>query len=139
MGRFTIIPLLLAAVLGAQAGGGEAAAPVASNPVVEVSGAIRAVHISHGQGMPYLEVQKGSEITRLYLGAMHYLIAQDFNPKTGQRVIARGYKTTDGVAGIQVTLIAEKKTLKLRDEKGWPLWRGGRQQGRGPRFTSTVR
>lgn len=106
--------------------GTAAAAPIAANPVVEIGGTISEVHIALGQGMPYVEVKKGSETTRLYLGAMHYLIAQDFNPKTGQQVLAKGYKITGGVVGIQVTLPAEKKTLKLRDENGWPLWRGGR-------------
>jgi hypothetical protein len=33
---------------------------------------------------------------------------------------------TDSVVGIEVSLPAEKKTLKLRDSKGWPLWSGGR-------------
>jgi hypothetical protein len=101
------------------------APPIAANPIVEVSGAISEVRIAAGQGMPYIEVKKGTETTRLYLGAMHYLIAQDFSPKTGQQVSAKGYKMADGVVGIQVTLIAEKKTLKLRDEKGWPLWSRG--------------
>jgi hypothetical protein len=100
-------------------------APIAGNPVVEVTGTISEVRIGAGQGMPYIEVRKGSETTRLYLGAMHYLIAQDFSPKTGQQVSAKGYKRADGVVGIQVTLPSEKKTVKLRDEKGWPLWRGG--------------
>lgn len=102
-----------------------ASAPIAGNPVMEVSGTISEVHIAAGQGMPYIDVKKGEETTRVFLGAMHYLIAQDFNPKAGQQVNAKGYKMTDGVVAIQVTLTAQKKTLKLRDEKGWPLWRGG--------------
>jgi hypothetical protein len=142
MNRFALAcPLLLALMLGAQTKGQECCmgggmrgaagtAPIAGNPVVEVSGTISEVHIGVGQGMPYVDVKKGSDTTRLYLGAMHYLIAQDFSPRTGQQVLAKGYKMADGVVGIQVSLPAEKKTLKLRDEKGFPLWRGGpgRQQ-----------
>ena len=130
--------LLTALTLNAQPGPGgccacgmgkaTGAAPIAGNPVVEVTGTIAEVHIGAGQGMPYVEVRKGGETTRLYLGAIHYLIAQDFNPKTGQQISAKGYKVADGAIGIQVSLPAEKKTVKLRDEKGWPLWRGG--QGR---------
>ena len=93
--------------------------------MVDVDGVIAVVHISPGEGMPYLDVKRGGETTRVYLGAMHYLISENFNPKTGQQVTAKGYKMTDGVIGIQVSLPAEKKTLKLRDDKGWPLWRGG--------------
>jgi hypothetical protein len=107
---------------GQQAG---AKAPVTSQPIVEIKGEISKVQISPGQGMPYLEVKRGSEVTRLYLGAMHYLISENFNPKAGQQITAKGYKMTDSVIGIEVTLTAEKKTLKLRDERGWPLWRGG--------------
>jgi hypothetical protein len=108
---------------GEQTGAG---APVASQPVVQIDGVISEVHISPGQRMPYLEVKRSSEVIRLYLGAMHYLIAENFNPKAGQRVTAKGYKMTDSVIAIEVTLPTEKKTLKLRDEKGRPLWSGGR-------------
>ena len=51
---------------------------------------------------------------------MHYLISENFNPKAGQQITAKGYKKTDSVIGIEVSLTAEKKTLKLRDERGWP-------------------
>ena len=135
MNRFALIlPALLAVSIWGQtrpqaccmAGTGSgAAAPIASNPVVEIDGVVAEVHIGRGQGMPYLDVKRGAETTLLYLGAMHYLIAENFNPKTGQQVSAKGYKMTDGVIGIQVSLPSEKKTLKLRDDKGWPLWRGG--------------
>jgi hypothetical protein len=120
--RSFFLGLAAALTLGAQT---EAAPPVASNPVVELSGVIAEVHISPGQGMPYVAVKKDGHAVRIYLGAMHYLIAENFNPKTGQTITAKGYKVEDGVVGILVTLPAEKKTLKLRDEKGWPLWRGG--------------
>ena len=126
--------VFLAVTLSAQPGGGwhggrgargQGEAPIASLPIVEISGVVDSVHISPGQGMPYLEVKGGSETTRLYLGAMHYLIAENFNPKAGQQVTAKGYRAEDGVIGITVTLTGEKKTLKLRDEHGRPLWRGG--------------
>lgn len=106
-----------------------AAAPVASNPVVDIAGVVGQVQIARGQGMPYLEVKHGGDTTKVYLGPMPYLIAEDFNPKTGQEVEVKGYKQTDSVIAIQVTLTQEKKTLKLRDDKGWPLWRGGPWRG----------
>ncbi|MBS1858765.1 MAG: hypothetical protein JST11_25565 [Acidobacteria bacterium] len=115
---------------GAGAGAGQGEPAVALLPVVEISGVVSSVHIGFGQGMPYLEVKHGEEMSRVYLGAMHYLIAENFNPKAGQQITAKGYRSGDSLIGIQVTLPAEKKTLKLRDEKGWPLWRGpGWRQG----------
>jgi hypothetical protein len=80
--------------------------------------------------MPYLEVKHGNESTKVYLGPMHYLIAENFSPRTGQEVAVKGYKLSDSLIAIQVTLTQEKKTLKLRDETGWPLWRGGPWRGR---------
>jgi hypothetical protein len=107
---------------GSQANG---VAPIATNPVVDLKGVIRQVHISQGQGMPYLDVLQGSETVKVQLGSMRYLISENFNPKAGQEVTVRGYKTNGSVVAIEVNLPSEKKTLRLRDEKGWPLWRGG--------------
>jgi len=103
------------------------AAPIAGYPVVEFTGTVSEVHIGVGQGMPYVDVKQDQDkgTIRVFLGAMHYLISQDFNPKAGQAVSVKGYKVPDGVIGISVSLPAEKKTIRLRDEKGWPLWRGG--------------
>jgi hypothetical protein len=64
---------------------------------------------------------------------MRYLMQENFNPKAGETVEARGYKMADGsLVAISVDLPASKKTLKLRDENGWPLWMGGRRSGAGP-------
>jgi hypothetical protein len=139
-GSRLLAPLLLALVslgmpLAAQTGtaGNQpqpaARAPIASNPVIDITGIVGQVQIAAGQGMSYLEVKQGSQIMKVYLGPMFYLIAQDFSPKTGQEVAVKGYKQTDSVIAIQITLTKEQKTLKLRDENGWPLWRGGPWRG----------
>ena len=106
-----------------QSSGGSA--PIAANPIVDIKGSISQVHLAPGEGMPYLEVKSGTEATKVYLGSMRYLIAENFNPKAGQEIAVKAYKLKEAVVAIQVTLPGEKKTLKLRDEKGWPLWRGG--------------
>lgn len=134
-----ITAVLLAAPLAAQTrpegccmGGGPhggGAAPIASSPVVEIRGTIADVQIAPGQGMPYLGVKHGNDSTKVYLGAMHYLISENFSPKAGQQVVVKGYKSNDSLIAIQVSLPAEQKTIKLRDEKGWPLWRGGPMRG----------
>lgn len=116
-------------VLPALAQSGVAAAPIASNPKVEMKGVVGQIQIVPGAGTPYLELKQGGESTRVYLGAIHYLIAGNFNPKTGQEATVKGYKAADSVVAIEVTLTGEGKTLKFRDENGWPLWRGGPWRG----------
>lgn len=108
---------------------------MAAAPVIEVSGTVEQVHIAPGQGPAYLEVKHGSEVSQVWLGPMHYLIAQDFSPKAGQEVAVKGYKQTNGILAVEVTLTKEKQTLKLRDANGCPMWQGGRWgrgRGRGP-------
>ena len=75
--------------------------------------------------MPYFELKHGAETTRVYLGPMPFLIAENFNPKTGQEVAVKGYKLEDRIIAAQVTFVAGKRTVKFRDERGWPVWRGG--------------
>ena len=108
------------------------AAPIAGNPVVDITGTISQVHIAAGEGMPYLDVKSGADTIKVFLGSMRYLISENFNPKAGQEVTVKAYKLKESVVAIQVTLPAEKKTLKLRDDKGWPLWRGGPRRGQQP-------
>ena len=137
--KLTLITVIAAALpLSAQMGpgccrGASAAAPIASNPIVELAGVIEQVHTAPGQGMPYLDVKRGNETTRVYLGSMRYLIAENFNPKAGQEVMVKGYKSNEAVVAREITLTAEKKTLKLRDDKGWPLWMGGHWHHHGRR------
>jgi len=121
-----LVPVFLGLPLAAQMGD---RAPVASNPIVEISGVIGQVLVAPGQGVPSLEVKHDGQTTKVYLGPLHYLIAENFSPKTGQEVVVKGYKQPDGVIAIQVTLTKEQKTLKLRDGNGWPLWRGGPWRG----------
>lgn len=101
-------------------------APISPSRIVEHKGVIREVHISRGAGMPYLDVQKGNGTIKVYLGSIRYLIAQNFNPRSGQDVTIKGYQAADAIVAIEVTLPSEKKTLRLRDSNGRPLWSGGR-------------
>lgn len=106
------------------------APPAAAGKPVDLTGTVGQIHIVAGQGMPYFELKRGGETTRVYLGPMPFLISENFNPKAGQEVVVKGYKLQDWVLASQVTFVAEKRTVKFRDEKGWPVWRGG--FGRGP-------
>jgi hypothetical protein len=59
---------------------------------------------------------------------MRYLMEQKFNPKVGDTVEVKGYSVKnqnqeEEIVAIQVKLGGQ--TLKLRDENGWPVWRGG--------------
>jgi hypothetical protein len=98
---------------------------IASNPVVTVEGKIQKVQIARGQGMPFIELQSVEGTIKVYLGPVRFLMEQDFNPKAGMQISVKGYNMNPDVVAISVTIPAEKKTLKLRDDKGWPVWRGG--------------
>jgi hypothetical protein len=100
-------------------------APIASNPVVTIEGKIQKVQIDRGQGMPFLELQSGEKTFKVYLGSIRYLMEQNFNPKAGTQASVKGYQSDSDITAITVTLAGEKKTLRLRDDNGYPLWRGG--------------
>lgn len=123
--------------LGGQTGNEDGVPPVQLAPpavagkLIEVNGTVGQIHIVAGQGMPYLELKRGAEITRIYLGPMAFLIAENFNPRAGQEVAVKGYKLTDSILAAQITFVTEKRTVRFRDEQGWPVWRGGFGRGRG--------
>ncbi len=110
-----------------------AKAPVAAYPVVELKGKIERVQVTPGQGMPFLEVKDRDAVTKVMLGSMRYLMRENFNPKAGEPVEVRGYKMESLVVAISVTLPDENKTMKLRDENGFPVWMGGPHRYRSPR------
>lgn len=124
-------------VLGAQPGpccrpedgSTQAAPPAVAGKPIEVSGKVAQIRIALGQGMPSFDLKHGDETTRVYLGPMPFLIAENFNPKAGQDVVVKGYKLEDRIIASQITFVAEKRTIKFRDDQGWPLWRGGFGRG----------
>jgi hypothetical protein len=99
--------------------------PIAANPVVNLSGTITRVDAFRpGAGMPALVMDADGVETTVLLGSMRYLMEKNFNPKAGAQVQVKGYKASTGVVAIEVR-VANGETLRLRDENGWPLWRGG--------------
>ncbi len=104
--------------------------PAGAASVVEIRGTIQQTQILPGQGMPYLVVSQAKQSVRVYLGSMRYLIEQNFNPKVGQEVTVKGFKAADGgVVASTVAITGSDRVLKLRDDNGWPLWRGGMRRG----------
>lgn len=77
-----------------------------------------------------LETDAGT--VELVLGPAWYAEQQGLRLKAGDRIEVRGSRVS--LAGKPAVVVAEVKTggqtVKLRDEQGVPLWRGGR---RGPR------
>ena len=113
-----VIGALIACTLQAQG-------PKTASPVLEVKGRIVKVGLTPGQGMPLIEVKAESGKTwRVWLGSMRYLMEQDFSPKAGQEVVVKGFEQGEDILAATVTLPETKQTIRLRDEKGMPLWRG---------------
>lgn len=117
---------LLAAVNGAAYGQAAWGVIPANAPKIEVKGRIESMSIVRGQGMPSMVVKTADGNVRVLLGSMRYLVERDFNPKAGDEVRLTGFKVDDEVFAASVTLVAEGKTLQLRDDEGRPLWIGGR-------------
>lgn len=132
---FTAGCALLRAQDGACCGAGaepaQLAPPAAAGKPVEISGTVGQIRIVPGQGMPYLELKHSGGATRVYLGPMPFLIAENFNPKTGQELAVKGYQWEGRLIAAQITFVAEKRTVRFRDARGWPVWRAGFGRGRG--------
>jgi hypothetical protein len=133
------IPLLLFSLaLPAAAQGPPPQAPVAQNPVVEIQGKIAAVKLMPGQGMPAIDLDVGSRVLTVWLGSMRYLMEQKFSPNVGEMVLVKGYSVKneeqeEEIVAISVKLLATNQVVTLRDENGFPLWRGaGWRYGSGP-------
>jgi len=92
---------------------------------VERSGVVEQIHIVPGEGMPFFDLRRSTQTVRVYLGPMRLLLQENFNPKAGQEVIVKGYQADECIIASEVTIVAQKRTLRLRDEHGWPVWRGG--------------
>jgi len=94
--------------------------------ILEVRGTIASVNLTPG-GMPSIVVNaaNGHQST-VRLGSIRYLIARDFNPKSGQTVIVRGFQQeSNDLIAISVECPQTGKKITLRDENGRPMWRGG--------------
>lgn len=100
--------------------------PAATWAKVEFDGKIEKVQAAPGQGMPFIEVRRQDRLCKVYLGSMRYLMENNFNPKAGESIKVTGFERGEDVLAKSVTLGREGKELKLRDENGLPLWRGGR-------------
>lgn len=96
-----------------------------AGPLVELKGRVSSVQITPGEGMPYVSIKSGDGTVKVYLGSMRYLMAQGFNPKVDDEISVKAYKMNNDFVAATVTLSAENKTIRLRDEMGRPLWRGG--------------
>jgi hypothetical protein len=135
----------LAAPVWAQPGpgmGGGGMGPRLYNPqtVTTVKGQVEKleeINMGRQRVMTLMEVLLKTDqgILRVHLGPSRYLKEQKFAVKAGDTLEATGSKVT---LNNQPALIAREvkvngKTLKLRDDQGFPVWRGmGRGSGMGP-------
>ncbi|MEO8594291.1 MAG: hypothetical protein ABI759_13320 [Candidatus Solibacter sp.] len=98
---------------------------VPGGPTVDIKGKVASVQITPGAGMPFVTIKNGDQKMKVYLGSMRYLMGQGFNPKMDEEIVVKAYKWNDDFVAATVTLPAQGKTLRLRDDDGRPLWRGG--------------
>jgi hypothetical protein len=96
---------------------------------MEITGAVAGVG-TQGQG---LQVDTGVELITVYgLGPVRYWTDQDVaRPTVGEEVIINAVEVifSDGstkIVAIDITVSGE--TIYLRDDSGFPLWRGGNRQ-----------
>lgn len=91
---------------------------------VQLVGTVEHIHTVAGEGMPFLEVRHDGHVTKVILGSMRYLLEQDFQPKTGDKIKVTGFWGDGRFFGSRIYLPRQDKTLELRDSEGRPVWRG---------------
>jgi hypothetical protein len=97
---------------------------------VELKGQITNIRLAAGN-TPSVTVAAPQGAVEVHLGSMAYLVTNGFNPKLGEQAVIKALVTANGYVALVITLPAQKVTLRLRDDEGRPLWRGGR---RGPNW-----
>jgi hypothetical protein len=138
-------PALAQPIPGGRMGMGSGMGPRLYNPqtVTTIKGPVEKVEDlpsmgrGGGRGMMYrgvlLKTDQGSLL--VHLGPGWYLDEQKFTVKAGDTLEATGSKVTlnNQPAMIAREIKVNGKTLKLRDDQGFPVWRGmGYGPGRGP-------
>ena len=118
-----LVPSALMAQRGM--GAGRYAGAMMGSSLVEVKGKVARVQITPGEGMPFVTVASGDQTVKVFLGSMRYLMTQGFNPKVDDEISVKAYKMNSDFVAATVTLSGQNKTIRLRDEFGRPLWRGG--------------
>jgi hypothetical protein len=108
------------------------------NTVVTIEATVRAARLT--PPMPSLELERDlGEAVTVLLGPPWYLELAGITFAPGDRLIVEGSKVMEDSGRVVVVVarvekVEEKVTLRLRDERGAPLWghmgMGGR--GRGP-------
>ena len=114
---------------GGRGWGGMGPRAMTGGATVDIKGKVAAVQITPGAGMPFVTVKSGDQKMKIYLGSMRYLMGQGFNPKVDEEIVVKAYRWDHDFVAATVTLPAQGKTVRLRDENGRPLWRGGPRGG----------
>ncbi|MBT3349980.1 MAG: hypothetical protein HOJ95_13880 [Nitrospinaceae bacterium] len=76
--------------------------------------------------MNTLKIETGGKTTSILLGPDFYLTAQKFSPKAGDEAVVLASKTVNrgDVTHIAKSVTVGGTTTALRDEAGFPTWRG---------------
>lgn len=124
--------MLAAATVGAQRAAGPAADPSAA---FDVAGTVVAFTAAYGSGMPTLRVDDASlgEIA-VAMGPIWYLNQEGFAAAAGDQVHLLAYPCQRCPVGQVAAWVVNDTTgvsITLRDDEGYPLWRGGPGSGQG--------
>lgn len=109
---------------------GEKAAPTTVaprlGPPATITGKVESLATQPGMGggmmLQTAVVKTASGSVTVYLGPTGYLERQGFPLKVGDSWEVAGYKSPTGIVAREIK--SGGGTLKLRDERGQPLWRG---------------
>jgi hypothetical protein len=98
-----------------------------------VQGKVESVYLGPGQGSPHIEIvtDQGNKLD-LWVAPFWYLSDQGFEIKAGDRLTVSMAKvnTSDGNRNVALELKQKDgKTVKLRDENGFPMWMKGNRTG----------
>ena len=119
--RFWKIAAILTICGGGFGQSPESAPPAVKRQIVDLKGKITRVELTPGRDLPFMEVKADSgNVVRVQLASLRYLMEQDFNPKVSQLVTVRGFMEAGQFVAISVSLPAQRKHYRLRDDAGRP-------------------
>jgi hypothetical protein len=133
IGVLVLLLMLTAPVLAQQRGEGRRAVPIFDPATVEtVRGVITRIDSVASRRGPstgiHLQLQTSGEVLTVHLGPSWYVEEQSFAPQVNDSLTVHGSRVMvqDAPAIIAAEVLHNERSLRLRDTRGRPVWRGQR-------------